>query len=285
MTGYLRRLAIRSLRPVPTVRSALSLPFAQLPTMEETAVESVRGSESEVASPDAAIAGSLVSTTINNSTGVSDGLESSVSDVQPDVAVPNARGHLSLERPTGKPQSSAPIRPSTESKMPQPEQTSKLTRARSIQTATQEVRDDSFDQGTPLVFNPVRAALDLSTSQDAGRSTFSPLVKSPLPRHQEDQTFRQGLENRELVPPLVVSPRTHAQASRRHVPVSGMENRARRKETTQRPNEEPTEVHVTIGRIEVTAVHAPPAPKREPEPKKKLMSLDEYLASRQKGRT
>ena len=48
--------------------------------------------------------------------------------------------------------------------------------------------------------------------------------------------------------------------------------------------EETTEVHVTIGRIEVTAVQeAPtqkPAPRRRPAP----MSLDEYIAGRQGGR-
>ena len=44
--------------------------------------------------------------------------------------------------------------------------------------------------------------------------------------------------------------------------------------------EETTEVHVSIGRIEVTAVHEPapakPATARRPAP----MSLDEYLAKR-----
>lgn len=44
------------------------------------------------------------------------------------------------------------------------------------------------------------------------------------------------------------------------------------------------EVHVTIGRIEVTAVHAPPSPKRVPAPGKKPMSLDDYLAKRNGGR-
>jgi hypothetical protein len=40
-------------------------------------------------------------------------------------------------------------------------------------------------------------------------------------------------------------------------------------------------VHVTIGRIEVTAVSAAPAPKRTP-PRSPSMSLDEYLARRQR---
>ncbi|WP_299695684.1 hypothetical protein [Hydrocarboniphaga sp.] len=46
------------------------------------------------------------------------------------------------------------------------------------------------------------------------------------------------------------------------------------------------EVHVTIGRIEITAVHEAPPPRRAPaaKPAKKLMSLDDYLAKRQPGR-
>lgn len=43
----------------------------------------------------------------------------------------------------------------------------------------------------------------------------------------------------------------------------------------------PTEVHVHIGRIEVTAVHAPAAPRPAARSGRAPMSLDEYLARRQ----
>ena len=46
--------------------------------------------------------------------------------------------------------------------------------------------------------------------------------------------------------------------------------------------EETTEVHVSIGRIEVTAVHEAPPPKRQAPATAKPMTLDEYLARRQK---
>lgn len=49
--------------------------------------------------------------------------------------------------------------------------------------------------------------------------------------------------------------------------------------------EETTEVHVSIGRIEVTAVHEAPPRKREPARSRKARSLDEYLASRQERRS
>ena len=45
--------------------------------------------------------------------------------------------------------------------------------------------------------------------------------------------------------------------------------------------EEATEVHVTIGRIEVTAVQEAPRPRREPARSRKPKSLEEYLADRQ----
>ena len=46
--------------------------------------------------------------------------------------------------------------------------------------------------------------------------------------------------------------------------------------------EETTEVHVSIGRIEVTAVHEAPPPKRQAPATAKPMTLDEYLARRQR---
>ena len=46
--------------------------------------------------------------------------------------------------------------------------------------------------------------------------------------------------------------------------------------------EETTEVHVSIGRIEITAVHETPPPKRQVPAAAKPMTLDEYLARRQR---
>lgn len=47
--------------------------------------------------------------------------------------------------------------------------------------------------------------------------------------------------------------------------------------------DEITEVHVSIGRIEVTAVHESPAPKRQAPIPAKPLSLNEYLARRGRG--
>ncbi len=51
----------------------------------------------------------------------------------------------------------------------------------------------------------------------------------------------------------------------------------------QTPVEETTEVHVSIGRIEVTAVHESPPPKRAPARSQRALSLEEYLARRKAG--
>jgi hypothetical protein len=53
-----------------------------------------------------------------------------------------------------------------------------------------------------------------------------------------------------------------------------------RHNSAQRVQEAP--VHVTIGRIEVTAVTTAAAPKRAPAPRQQGMSLDEYLSRRQR---
>ena len=47
--------------------------------------------------------------------------------------------------------------------------------------------------------------------------------------------------------------------------------------------ESPNEVHVHIGRIEVTAVQSPDPPKRKPGAVRQPLSLDDYLADRQRS--
>ena len=49
------------------------------------------------------------------------------------------------------------------------------------------------------------------------------------------------------------------------------------------PDDAPHEVHIHIGRIEVTAVAEPPAKRPKPKAAPPLQSLDAYLAAR--GRT
>jgi hypothetical protein len=54
--------------------------------------------------------------------------------------------------------------------------------------------------------------------------------------------------------------------------------------TARSPREETTEVHVSIGRIELTAVQDAPRPRREPARTRKPQSLEEYLKRREAER-
>lgn len=64
------------------------------------------------------------------------------------------------------------------------------------------------------------------------------------------------------------------------VSVAGHAARAAHPPLRAAKTEEPTEVHVHIGRIDVTAVAEPAAPRRRPAAAPALMSLDTYLAKR-----
>jgi len=85
----------------------------------------------------------------------------------------------------------------------------------------------------------------------------------------------------ELLLPAPARARTARGLFERERPVSG------RRTTGNRPAavEETTEVHVTIGRIEVTAVHEAPPAKRAAPSRPAPMSLHDYLAKRQGGRS
>lgn len=52
--------------------------------------------------------------------------------------------------------------------------------------------------------------------------------------------------------------------------------------TAQESENEPTEVHIHIGRIEVTAVHEAAPQRSKPKARQAAMSLESYLAERGK---
>ena len=72
-------------------------------------------------------------------------------------------------------------------------------------------------------------------------------------------------------------------SSRRHAPDALSVSAADRRSDRREPSRD--EVHITIGRLEVTAVHAPAPPRRPASaPVDPAMSLDQYLARRRGGR-
>lgn len=69
-------------------------------------------------------------------------------------------------------------------------------------------------------------------------------------------------------------------------PASAAQPPLARRPSPSGPADTTTEVHVSIGRIEVTAIHEPAAPAQRPVARRKApVSLDEYLARRQGGRS
>lgn len=82
-------------------------------------------------------------------------------------------------------------------------------------------------------------------------------------------------EQRRLPSPLLGSERT----ARTQTHAIQHEPRAGRTVSTER-NAEPTEVHVHIGRIDITAENAPAAARPPPATARKTLSLENYLTKR-----
>lgn len=91
-----------------------------------------------------------------------------------------------------------------------------------------------------------------------------------------------------IPPPLVNSPGAATQApdatAGEPARPTARDSRESRAETTPTPASEPTEVHVHIGRIEVTAVAEAAPTRSRPRTGKAPMSLEQYLARRERGR-
>jgi hypothetical protein len=121
-----------------------------------------------------------------------------------------------------------------------------------------------------------RAKSTTETAESAERSRAAPALEAL----RSDGESRFAREPSLLIPPAVphpaAAPAITAPAITRW---PGMTNPAAHAVA----NAEPSEVHIHIGRIEVTAVHEAASPRRPPVPRPPPMSLDAYLAKR--GRT
>jgi hypothetical protein len=115
---------------------------------------------------------------------------------------------------------------------------------------------------------PALAEIGLAPRNEAAAPPLPPIDRSP------DAQPTAGEPPPPLLPPQPGTPALAAHPIAASLPTAPtVASRAAREETT--------EVHVTIGRIEVTAVHEAPPPRREPARRGKPKSLDEYLAGRQ----
>lgn len=129
--------------------------------------------------------------------------------------------------------------------------------------------------GAPRTDRPVHGAAALADTHGTAPSP-PPDPLGPLPAARPPTTA-QGIRPTPLLPPVQAPTPRPADPWSTAVP-SGARTGGRA------ANSEPAEVHVTIGRIEVTAVHEPAATPKTAARRHAPMSLDEYLAQRRGGR-
>lgn len=116
----------------------------------------------------------------------------------------------------------------------------------------------------PPSLGPIRISDDAPLLNAGQRHVAEPSVasKEPLPAQQRHAHDVTGSQHQSLSAPV----RTRAPSQQALAPESCTP-------------EQPTEVHVHIGRIDVTAIQEAPKPRRKSEPNS-AVSLDAYLASR-----
>ena len=120
---------------------------------------------------------------------------------------------------------------------------------------------------------------DSRLAQNASDVSANPRARPTLDHHlsrndMRDAAFRPQPFNADRMPPLLAATERLQQAR----PPAASAPGSRRVSTPAAG--EPTEVHVHIGRIEVTALQQPSAPRKTPRSGRTPMSLDDYLARR-----
>lgn len=180
-----------------------------------------------------------------------------------------------------------------------------VVQAASSRTVAASTRHpDALPSAAPLQAHhtAVRADGNGATSSSLPRETLPLMAMQPL--HRAIQTLAQPrppahhaedpLSGSDEAPqdrpdvrtpaPLLPAAEHHAHRQAPHLALrTGQEQAASRQPAGA--VEETTEVHVTIGRIEVTAVQETPSQKPATRRRPAPMSLDDYIARRQGGRT
>lgn len=251
MSGYLRRLVQRTLRATPEIRSTARLPFApqsnrdtREPILEDRSLEDI--SKEQIAPRE------------------------TMRELPPKpVFVSNK-----VDERAGSPAKliSEPDRP------------------QSLNHSTKPADQDWRDL-VPAVSEPDRSEpLPQERARPMLQQTEAPDSPSPAPHVREvDGDFEPLVTTAARIDEVVVShpvswaaDKTAAEytssAAPPRKPSAGVRSQPMRYLETR--TTETNEVHVTIGRIEITAVHAPQPAKSPPSPAKKPVSLDEYLAKR-----
>ncbi len=246
MSGFLRRLAAQAMGIASPVRTAASSPFAAMSGLVEESLP--------VATPVAASQSVQAPATVGRSSRRDDRVDVALPVSGPSSNRVGAPGHFDVDRPDGRtdrptlapaPASGDAVEPGPSPLLPAQPETSALPLSGAAgRVAIGAATVEARTEGTPLV--PV-----------------GPVSVTVGPTEL-------------LLPPLPI-PSGAVGLFERQRPGAGFG----RAEHRAGAIEETTEVHVSIGRIEVTAVHEPPAQKRPAPRRPAPMSLDEYVATRQ----
>jgi hypothetical protein len=252
MSGFLQRLAERAMGQSSPLRVAAAPAFAHTPVAAEPTLP-----PPELLWPEPVAADS------------SDATQSTVqSTVQPPMSARN---------PIGQPSRAARLPERPAQTHDHPMQPAALVADMKYLAGYQAAQPRELPTGTM----PFSVSLERATLRDPGRAVqetthadpaqpLPPLIATPA-RHDETAAVPR------LVP--LLPPRPDAESSARaalrfELPVRGHAATV----------EETTEVHVSIGRIEVTAVQEAAPPPRKTPRGSPPMSLDDYLARRNGGR-
>ncbi len=250
MSGFLRRLAAQAMGIASPVRTAASSPFSAMSGLVEESLP--------VATPVAASQSVQAPATVGRSSRRDDRVDLAlpVSGPSPDrVGGPGHPGDLGVARPDWRagrgslapaPASGGAVESGPPSLLPSQPETGTLPPA-------------SAGHGAPI-----GAAMAEAEAEGAPLVPDRPVVPVAIGPAEL------------LLPPLPI-PSGAGGLFERQRPGAGFGRADHRAGAI----EETTEVHVSIGRIEVTAVHEPPAQKRPAPRRPAPMSLDEYVATRQ----
>jgi len=244
VSGLLRRLAVHALGLAAPVRSSARLPYAAAPALEVESRELAPPAEAPALETPAPVATRLT-------------------PLAPLVAAPpeSAAGspaesspamHVGARAVHGEPAGPGATRPGRGSSRPIAPEPVSVPRRRQVPQAP---------RGT---FEPGSSRLREETDAEAIQEAVPSALRRALPENPAPPPTLLPLSPRRAVAPGVVSAAPGSPAG-----AAG-----------QGPADETREIHVSIGRIEVTAVHEAPAPKRRAARTRKPTTLDEYLAQR-----
>jgi hypothetical protein len=255
MSNLLRRLAAHHSGTLPRVRPMASLPYQGAPAFVDEAPVAGLAQPAETGAPSPA------------------GFEHAARETtaRANARTPRARAELDAGKPPDPLMKPPVAPPGTTHAPPHATTPAPTTQPRSVAASP---RPTSSKPSEPTLSATDELAVPTpitppAQSPEATEATVTPTVATariaPPARRKAAETL--GAAPSPLLPSRTVAPQAPTSPAR----------------PTTASSPEPNEVHVHIGRIEVTAVHEAPTPRSRPRRGQAPMSLDDYLAKRQRG--